>query len=248
MPQADRRTLCVSLHDVAPATLTDCARTLSFLDNLRISPVALLVVPDYHGSGRVDRDRGFCRFLDLRAQRGDEIVLHGLRHVDVAPLGGGFAEWFERRIYTAGEGEFSRLTGDIARDRILRGLAVLHRAGWRPDGFVAPAWLMSLGTVDALETLPFRYCATRDFVVPLGGAARIEAPSLVVSTRSRWRRALSPVWNRARLACRSKERVLRVALHPKDIRYPDIRTLWQELLLRLADRQVVTEGRLVSGR
>jgi len=245
---ADRRVLCVSLHDVAPATIRDCADTLAFLDALRISPVALLVVPDYHGSGRVDRDRRFCDFLCSRVERGDEIVLHGLRHEDTAAPGRGLGDWFERRVYTAGEGEFSRLNGDTARRRILRGLAVLRCAGCYPEGFVAPAWLMSLGTLNALESLPFRYCATRDFIVPLRGAPRISAPSMVVSTRSPWRRALSPLWNRLRLQRRSDQAVLRVALHPKDIRYPDIRTLWHDVLLRLADREVTTEVRLVPGR
>ena len=77
-----RRFLCVSLHDVAPGTLQDCGRTLAFLDALRVGPVALLVVPDYHGQGRIDRDDRFCEFLRARARRGDEIVLHGYLHRD----------------------------------------------------------------------------------------------------------------------------------------------------------------------
>ena len=34
MPSDTRRLLCISLHDVAPATLDDCANTLGFLDDL----------------------------------------------------------------------------------------------------------------------------------------------------------------------------------------------------------------------
>ena len=81
MPPEQRR-LCVSLHDVAPATIGDCADTLAFLDELRVGPVALLVVPDYHGLGRIDRDEQFCEFLRARELRGDEIVLHGFFHRD----------------------------------------------------------------------------------------------------------------------------------------------------------------------
>lgn len=218
------RLLCVSLHDVAPATLDDCRDTLAFLDSMRVSPVALLVVPDYHGLGRVDKDAGFCRFLRERADHGDEIVLHGFCHQDA---------------------EFSRLTGAIARLRLLRGLAVLRAAGWQPEGFVAPAWLMSPGTQDALESLPLKYCATRDFVLPLGSDRRIAAPSLVVSTRSMWRRGLSPVWNQLRLARGLASPVIRVALHPRDIRYGTIESLWRRLLGQLANRSLVTEGQLV---
>ena len=60
MSAETRRLLCISLHDVAPATLDDCANTLAFLDDLGLGPVALLVVPDYHGLGRADRDGRFA--------------------------------------------------------------------------------------------------------------------------------------------------------------------------------------------
>jgi uncharacterized protein len=240
-----RSLLCVSLHDVAPATLDDCRDTLAFLDSMRVSPVALLVVPDYHGLGRVDKDTGFCRFLHERADRGDEIVLHGFCHQDIARPGRGLRDWLERRVVAASEGEFARLTGDVARLRILRGLAVLRAAGWQPEGFVAPAWLMSPGTQDALESLPFKYCATRDFILPLGSDRRISAPSLVVSTRGTWRRGLSPVWNQLCLARRLASPVIRIALHSRDIRYGAIESLWRRLLGQLANRSLVTEGQLL---
>jgi predicted deacetylase len=241
-----RRLLCISLHDVAPATFEDCAHALDFLDDLRIGPVALLVVPDYHGLGRADRDCRFASFIESRVRRGDEVVLHGYRHRDTAPRGSGLRDSLERRLYTAGEGEFSRLDFEAARMRILRGLAVLRAAGWQPRGFVAPAWLMSVGTLEALEELPLHYCATRDDVTLLGSGERIRAPSLVVSTRAAWRRALSPVWNQARSSRYMRSPVLRAALHPADIRYRAIERLWRRLLTDLRDRQVVTEGQLVQ--
>ncbi len=79
MPADSPRLLCVSLHDVAPATLDDCTTTLAFLDGLGLVPVSLLVVPDYHGLGRADRDGRFASFIESRILRGDEIVLHGYR-------------------------------------------------------------------------------------------------------------------------------------------------------------------------
>jgi len=241
---AERRLLCVSPHDVAPATLDDCIGTLAFLDTLRISPVALLVVPDYHGLGRADRDERFCEFLRSRTQRGDEVVLHGYWHRDAASPDRGLRDWFERRVCTAGEGEFSRLDRHAARTRILRGLAVLRSAGMHPSGFVTPAWLISPGTRDALDSLPLQYCATRDFILTLKNDRRIAAPSLVVSSRSPWRRVASPLWNHVRLGCRQQSEVLRAALHPGDIRYPEIRSLWRVLFGHLADRGLATEARV----
>ena len=239
------RLLCVSLHDVAPATLDDCTKTLAFLDGLGLGPVALLVVPDYHGLGRADRDGRFASFIESRILRGDEIVLHGYRHVDAAPPARGVREWLTRRVYTDGEGEFSKLDFEAARTRILRGLVVLHSAGWYPTGFVAPAWLMSTPAQCALEHTPLRYCATRDTVVTLQSGRAIPAPSLVVSTRSAWRRALSPMWNQALLERHATSRVVRAALHPADLRYPAMERLWRGLFSQLEGREIVTEAQLM---
>jgi predicted deacetylase len=238
--------LCVSLHDVAPATLPACREVLALLDRLRIGPVALLVVPDYHGLGRADRDERFCDFLRARARRGDEIVLHGYFHRDPDALTHGFRDWLERRVYTDFEGEFARLDANVARARLLRGLAVLRSAGWQPSGFVAPAWLMSPGTCDALEGMPLRYYATRDNLWMLAGERRLHAPSLVVSTRNAWRRALSVPWNCAALARHLDAPVLRAALHPADLRHRGIEALWRRLLGAMEGRQVVTEGDLAA--
>lgn len=241
-----RRYLCVSLHDVAPATFQDCRNTLAFLDALRIGPVALLVVPDYHGQGRADRDDRFCEFLRARVRRGDEIVLHGYLHRDTGGVPRGPGEWLERRIYTDGEGEFARLEANVARARLLRGLAVLRSAGWQPSGFVAPAWLMSPGTRTALEGLPLKYYATRDGVYLLDGERHIAGPSFVVSTQSFSRRALSMPWNYAVLGRHLGSPVVRAALHPRDLRFGSIESLWRQLLAPLAAREVVTEGELVA--
>lgn len=241
-----QRRLCISLHDVAPATLDDCIRTLAFLDELRLGPVALLVVPDYHGLGRVDRDARFASFIESRILCGDEIVLHGFHHQDTADFGNGVYDWLERRVYTAGEGEFACLDIKTARRRLLRGLCVLRSAGWQPSGFVAPAWLMSQGTLCALDDLPLRYFATRDSVVVLKSGVRIAAPSFVVSTRAVWRRTASQVWNQALLLRHANDAVIRVALHPADLRYPSIRQFWRRLLAQTRAREVLTEGQLVA--
>lgn len=244
----DRRLLCVSLHDVAPATLPACRDALDFLDALDIGPVSLLVVPDYHGLGRADRDECFCDFVRARARRGDEIVLHGYFHRGPDVERHGLRDWFERRVHTDQDGEFARLTGTVARVRLLRGLAVLRAAGWQPSGFVAPAWLMSPGTRGALQSLPLRYYATRDYLHLLADEGRIHAPSLFVSTRSPWRRMLSVPWNHVVLGRYLDAPVLRAALHPPDLGYRGIEALWRRLLEPLINREVVTEGSVAATR
>ena len=246
MPAELPRTLCISLHDVAPATLADCARTLSFLDDLQLGPVALLVIPDYNGAGRVDRDRRFRSFIESRILHGDEIVLHGYRHDDGAPPGRGLRAWLARRIGTDNDAEFSRLGLDAARTRLLHGLAILRSAGWQPSGFVAPDWRMSSGTCDALEDLPLRYFSTRDAVVRLGSHRRIAAPTLALGARSSWSGASRRLWVQTLARLHATNPTLRVALHPTDQRHPEFERLWRNLRHQIDNRQVMTEDQLVS--
>jgi hypothetical protein len=53
------------------------------------------------------------------------------------------------------------------------------------------------------------------------------------------------VWNQLRLARGLASPVIRVALHPHDIRYRAIECLWRRLLGQLANRSLITEGQLV---
>jgi len=75
MPSAER-CVCVSVHDVAPATWTQCERLLGMLDAIGPLPVTLLVVPDFHRAGAVDTSAAFIRAIKARLARGDEVALH----------------------------------------------------------------------------------------------------------------------------------------------------------------------------
>jgi uncharacterized protein len=246
MPAELPRTLCLSLHDVAPATLAECVRILAFLDDLHLGPVALLVIPDFHGTGRVDRDRRFMAFIESRILRGDEIVLHGYRHDESAPAGRGPRAWLARRMGTDPRAEFASLRFEAARTRLLHGLAILRAAGWQPSGFVAPDWLMSGGTCDALEDLPLRYFSTRDAVTLLGSQQRITAPTLTLGAPAA--RGSASWWSRMLALARlhSAKPILRIALHPTDQRDPAFEQFWRNLRHRIDDRQVLTEDQLVS--
>jgi uncharacterized protein len=246
MPAELPRTLCISLHDVAPATLADCARILGFLDDLQLGPVALLVIPDLHGTGRVDRDRRFMTFVESRILHGDEIVLHGYRHDAGAPQGRGLRAWLARRMRAGLQAEFSSLPFEAARTRLLHGLAILRSAGWQPSGFVAPDWRMSSGTCDALEDLPLRYFSTRDAVTLLGSQQRVPAPTLTIGASAVWGRTPGWSWMRALATLRATNPILRIALHPTDQRNPAFERFWRHLRHRIDDRLVLTEDQLVS--
>jgi predicted deacetylase len=255
------RSLCISLHDVAPATWTACERVLEAVAAAAVGstsvgpsvprvPVALLIVPRYRGVDSA-RDRNFLRAIEARAAAGDELVLHGYTHVDEQPpRGWGLPfDLLRRRVYTAGEGEFSALARDEALRRIELGLAWFAARGWPVSGFVAPAWLMSSAARAALYDTALDYASTRAELLLLPSREALMAPSLVYSTRSAWRRRASLQFNRVLAAVNQHRELLRLALHPADAQHGEVRASWQELLrAALSTRSVRTEGALVAER
>lgn len=237
VPPPEQRLLTVVLHDVAPATQAECQKVLSDLAAITPIPVTLLAVPCYRGQLPTTR---FERWLDDAVARGDELALHGYTHVDQGRPQG-LLDHLRRRFYTAGEGEFSALSAGEAEPLLRAGRYWFARHGWPLSGFVAPAWLMSAGTLDAVENLGFSYTATLSSLIALPSRRHLQCQSLVYSTRAGWRRASSLLWNQAVFRTRKEDSLLRLELHPADSRYPAIRRSWMRIVEEsLRDRHPVT--------
>lgn len=241
------RALCIVVHDVAPATWPQCERLLAMIAALGAPPATLLVVPRYHGERGVEGASGFRRAIDALLARGSEVALHGLRHVDDAPAPRTPAGWLRRRVLTAGEGEFAALDGAEAGRRIELGRASLARLGWDFGGFVPPAWLASAGTREALKRSGLRYTSTHHTLVPLPDGERVAAPCLTVSSRSAWRRMASRAWIAALQSASARAPLLRVGLHPADVRCRATMAAWEKLLAQLlADREPLTKSEAMA--
>jgi predicted deacetylase len=225
--------LCIAVHDVAPATWPHCSRLLQLLRELGDPPLTLLVVPNYHDRGRIDRAREFIRAVEQRIGHGDELALHGFDHLDRAPAPRTPAAWLRRRVLTAGEGEFSALSCAQAQSRIDQGLEVFERLGWQADGFVPPAWLASAGTQAALREFSLRYTSTHTHLVDLRAGVRRTAPCLTASPRSAWRRQASKLWLAAGVRLAAQAPLLRIGLHPADAQHADMLEMWRSVLARL---------------
>jgi predicted deacetylase len=237
-----KRCFAISVHDVSPSTWPECLRLLAMTDDWAV-PVSLLVVPNFHFHGTIDENPQFAAALRARVELGDEIVLHGFSHLDDAPSPRTPGDWWQRRVHTAREGEMAALGAAECRRRLEAGLAMLAGVSLNPAGFIAPAWLLGAGAREALAHLPFAYTCTRDELLPLPRFEPVAAPSLVYSSRSRWRRALSRVWNDRRLAALESSPLVRVALHPIDARYPGVIAHWRRIIARLAaERSAVLES------
>ncbi len=243
MHAAELRRVCLSIHDVAPATWPACRRLLELVDSFGAVPVTLLVVPDYHGAGRIDRSPGFLRAIENRLARGDEVALHGYFHLDEAPSPRTPLGWFQRRVLTRSEGEFAALTREEAEKRLSEGLELMRALRWPVQGFVAPAWLPGPGSRAALPQFGFAYTTTRSGLYRLPGWQFTWCPSLVYSVGARWRHVLSETLDAAAKLATSGREIARISLHPVDAQCPSAMRHWRrEIETLLATRVPVTKA------
>ncbi|MBT2374176.1 DUF2334 domain-containing protein [Pseudomonas fluorescens] len=226
------RSVLLVLHDVTPQTWADYQLFVEAVDALGNVPITWLVVPDFHRHNAVDAHGDFIRQLDKRVAKGDELALHGHYHCDDQPTPRTPKDWFMRRVYTH-EGEFYRLSKAQALSRLADGIELFRRHDWPLQGFVAPAWLMSAGTRQALCQLPLAYTSDPQHLYRLPDFTSIEAPGLVWSARSAWRRGLSKVISERREQRWQSARVIRLGLHPVDMRHDFSRRYWFDTLQRL---------------
>ena len=234
----DAPTLLLVLHDVAPHTWADYQPFVEAVDALGNVPMTWLVVPNFHKRYDLEAHPGFRRLLSRRLARGDELALHGYFHCDDGPMASNPRDWFMRRVYTH-EGEFYSLSREAALTRLHAGVEMFQRCRWPLHGFVAPAWLMSEGTRQALRQLPLSYTSDPQHLYRLPDFAVVDAPGLVWSARSAWRRGLSKLLSDQREQRWRQAPVIRLGLHPVDMRHEFSRTYWLQTLKRL-----IAEGRV----
>ncbi len=231
------RLLSVVIHDVAPANWAACQRVLHAVAEVGDIPVTLLVVPRFHLQAR---QASFEYELSHLLASGHELALHGYSHLDP----GEPRNWFDhakRRIYTDGEGEFCDLSAHEAGLRLEAGLRWFERHGWPLSGFVAPAWLLSPGSWQALQASTLRYTTTLSAVHALPQRQQLKSSAMVFSTRSRWRRAASVPRNQWVSLWWRDQPLVRLELHPRDADHSAIRRLWTaKLVTLLQERQALT--------
>jgi predicted deacetylase len=224
--------LCVSIHDVAPATWRQCEHLLQAIRVVANIPVTLLVVPAYHRQAASVSPR-YERGLEQCLDQGSELALHGYTHRDDMPLPTTWRAYFLRRVYTLGEGEFSALDVAEATRRLELGLAWFAQRHWPVEGFVAPAWLLGDDAWSALRQFDFRYTTTHACFYWLPQRVRLFSPSLVYAARNGPGRMLSRRMN-SMLACvRRDAALLRLSLHPCDADHPQLVAHFQCLLEKL---------------
>ncbi|WCT72214.1 polysaccharide deacetylase family protein [Sphingomonas naphthae] len=221
---ANRRRLIASIHDVCPAYADQTERLADILtETMGTARFAMLVVPHHWAGASLDADPVLRSRLRQWADQGVEMFLHGFTHRDDTRHAPGLAAW-KARAMTAREGEFLGLDQIDAEHRMRDGLDMVEQAIGRPvAGFVAPAWLYSAGTREAMRRVRFRI--TEDHLRvwdPVGGATLARGPVVTWASRSRMRTASSLGVAALARATFGPLPTVRVAVHPGDVAKPEI--------------------------
>ncbi len=239
--QTPRPALIVSIHDVSPLTRVTAEEMLADLAAIGIGRTSLLVIPDHHHRAMIGEDPAFCAWLREVADQGHEIVLHGYYHKRPKKEGAGWWQKIITEQYTAGEGEFFDLTQTQARVRLEKAREEFAAQGFRPTGFIAPAWLLGTEAEEAVRKAGFTYTTRLQNFKDLRTGREDVSQSLVWSVRSGWRRSVSLKWNAYLAKKLAPNPLLRVGLHPPDWNHPAIKRQILDLIAAARnERDVMT--------
>lgn len=212
------RRLLASIHDVAPKFEDAIDILVDRLEkHVGAAKFAMLVVPDHWDEAPLSAAPVFQAKLRRWADAGVEMFLHGWRHRDDAPAMG-----FAQKHMTAGEGEFSALSASEASARIADGRKIVEDAIGRPvAGFIAPAWLYSRGTLDAVRDAGFALAEDHMKVwQPMSGRTVARGPVITWASRSPGRIRSSLMVAAAARALPQALPTARIAVHPGDVTVP----------------------------
>ena len=237
----------VSYHDLAPHSWNACRLFLDDMRSIGVERVSLLVVPQWHGGADTDENAEFAAWLRECADQGHEITLHGYTHL-ADSIDGGLLQQFMGNIYTAREGEFYQINYEDAFNKLQRGRDMFGRMGLSTRGFVAPAWLLSPDARRALIDSGFEFTTYWGNIEALQQRITINAPTLTFSCRTRLRRIISKRWVKLWKYYNYNAPVLRLAVHPVDLKYPRVRDMLVALAREaLETRQAMTYADITDG-
>jgi predicted deacetylase len=223
---AARDFMIVSLHDVAPSTQQLANTIISDLARRGVSVCSLLVVPDYHHQGLFTRNQQFVSWLRGLEADGHEIVIHGYFHERPRDAKENLRDKFLTRFYTQQEGEFYDLNYQEALQRITAAQNEFRASGFKPRGFVAPAWLLNKDAERAARDAGLEYTTRLHKVYDLRAGGEFAARSIVYSVRRNWRRGLSRMCNATLFRLLKSNPLLRISIHPPDYSHP---TIWRQI-------------------
>ena len=248
--RGEERFLVVSIHDLSTVTKGAVSRILEDIAGVGVPVTSLLVIPDHHHRGLIERDPDFATWLRRKVEEGHEAVLHGFYHLRTAKTNESVTTKFITGSYTAGEGEFYDLSHEEACTLLEKGRESLkncHLTPSDPEGFIAPAWLLGSEAERAVREKGFDYTTRIGSVIDCKTGRQFSSRSLVYSVRAPWRRGMSLLWNEVLFHALSGTPLLRIGLHPPDWEHEAIRSHALNCIrLAAANRKVLTYGKWLA--
>jgi uncharacterized protein len=213
--------LLASIHDVSPRFESEVDRLMELLDPHVGKRLAMFVVPNHWGDAPIVLGSPFAARLRGWADGGVEIFLHGFYHRDDSEHLNAVSR-SKARFMTANEGEFLALNRVDAAKRIAEGRALIEDAIGRPiSGFVAPAWLYGKPALEALQDAAIAIAEDHLRIwSPETGHRLARGPVITWASRTRTRLVSSLV--AAAMLRRAPMEVLRIGVHPPDVRHAAI--------------------------
>ncbi|MFO1240888.1 MAG: polysaccharide deacetylase family protein [Sphingomonadaceae bacterium] len=218
------RSLLASIHDVTPVHARRLERLVPLVEeHVGVGRFALLAVPDFHGEGGIDSDRGFAARLRGWSDDGCEVFLHGYQHRDSTRHAGALSRLKANHL-TAGEGEFLGLDHATALRLLADGRNRVEDVIGRPvAGFIAPAWLYGQAALQAIADLDFPI-AEDHFRVwhPPSGRVLARGPVITYASRTPMRMLSSLLWSRIATLALRPATTIRLGVHPHDLDAPEL--------------------------
>jgi len=213
--------LLVSVHDVSPHTIKPTRRWLEHLDQRGLRSTILVIAGPWQGIDTAAGSDELGQLLQERAARGDEISYHGWTHraSRIGPL------W--RRVIghavTRGASEFWALDMPEVTRRLQASEAVLAELGVTARGLTPPGWMPSLASLEAARHCGLRYVTSTRAVHDLHTNRRHRIPAFCQRPGSMLSEIGRTVVERGVRMRVTRNRPVRIGLHPADLDYADLR-------------------------
>jgi len=132
--------IVISIHDAAPNFTNELKIVFKALDDLDVKKRTILIVPNFVKNNLISENKRFVEVMFEQERNGAELGLHGIYHRNF---------------------EFKSYDYEGAKSALELGRQIFFDAfGKVPNGFVAPQWLQSKGSLRAIFELEFLYTAT----------------------------------------------------------------------------------------
>ena len=197
--------------------------------------VSLLVIPGLWNGNELLADEEFQKWLAQISSSSHEVVLHGLNHKFTQEPSTSSLKLISGRFFARGCQEFWALSKADAKALVSDGLNKLSSLGYQPTGFIAPGWLASAGTTQAISEIGFSYTTSHLLINDLLFEKRHFAPVICQRPNSPTTRLVMLMTTLLAEILMALRLPLRIAVHPEDLHDAKLR----KLILKLVSRAVV---------